>query len=220
MSILKQARLVDSRKEGRWMFYRLADADAPVEATARLPSLSRLLAGDAQMREDAKRLKQILKIDRDESCAGSRTDAENSVPLHRQLLPQPDGRGLGAPPERRPDRGLLGRDRGPRTEPRRRARSWPRRAWTSPASGRSTVGELRDVEFDYVVTVCDHAHESCPVFPGKAKVVHVGFDDPPRLAADAKTEEERLGPLPPRARRNPGVCRDAAGLARPTLASD
>ena len=56
------------------------------------------------------------------------------------------------------------------------------------------VGELQEVDFDYVVTVCDHAHESCPLFPGKAKVVHVGFDDPPLLAADAGTEEERLAP--------------------------
>jgi arsenate reductase len=51
---------------------------------------------------------------------------------------------------------------------------------------------LKDVSFDYVVTVCDHAHESCPIFPGRTKVVHVGFDDPPRLAKDAKTEEEAL----------------------------
>ncbi len=56
------------------------------------------------------------------------------------------------------------------------------------------VGELRGVAFDYVVTVCDRARESCPVFPGKGKVVHVGFDDPPRLAADAKTEADRLAP--------------------------
>jgi len=56
-----------------------------------------------------------------------------------------------------------------------------------------TVEELGDVALDYVVTVCDHAHESCPLFPGKAKVVHVGFDDPPQLAADAQTEEEALG---------------------------
>lgn len=56
------------------------------------------------------------------------------------------------------------------------------------------VGELRGVDLDYVVTVCDNAHESCPLFPGKAKVVHIGFDDPPRLAARAKTEEERLAP--------------------------
>jgi arsenate reductase len=54
------------------------------------------------------------------------------------------------------------------------------------------VRELRDIPFDYVVTVCDNAHESCPLFPGKTRVVHVGFDDPPRLAAGAKTEEERL----------------------------
>jgi arsenate reductase len=56
------------------------------------------------------------------------------------------------------------------------------------------VSEIREVEFDYVMTVCGHAHESCPVFPGKAKVVHVGFDDPPRLAASAMTERERLAP--------------------------
>jgi len=54
------------------------------------------------------------------------------------------------------------------------------------------MDELRGVVFDYVVTVCDHAHEHCPLFRGKAKVVHVGFDDPPRLAKGAKTEEEAL----------------------------
>ena len=56
------------------------------------------------------------------------------------------------------------------------------------------VGELRTVAFDYVVTVCDNAHESCPLFPGKAKIIHVGFDDPPRLATGAMTEQERLAP--------------------------
>jgi arsenate reductase (thioredoxin) len=54
------------------------------------------------------------------------------------------------------------------------------------------VDELKNVPFDYVVTVCDDAHEACPVFPGKTKVVHVGFDDPPKLAQGAKTEEEAL----------------------------
>ncbi len=56
------------------------------------------------------------------------------------------------------------------------------------------IDALRDVDFDYVVTVCDHARENCPVFPGKAKAIHAGFDDPPRLAAVARTEEERLAP--------------------------
>lgn len=56
-----------------------------------------------------------------------------------------------------------------------------------------TVADVKDVPFDYVVTVCGHAHENCPMFPGKAKIVHVGFDDPPQLAKMAKTEEEALG---------------------------
>jgi arsenate reductase len=56
-----------------------------------------------------------------------------------------------------------------------------------------TVGEVADVVFDYVVTVCGHANETCPIFPGRARVIHRGFDDPPRLAADAKSEEEALG---------------------------
>ncbi|HEB50521.1 MAG TPA: arsenate reductase ArsC [Desulfobulbus sp.] len=56
------------------------------------------------------------------------------------------------------------------------------------------VSELPVQDFDYVVTVCDHAHESCPLFPGTARVVHRGFDDPPRLAAGAASEEEALEP--------------------------
>ena len=63
------------------------------------------------------------------------------------------------------------------------------------SGGRSKhVDELRGIEFDYVVTVCGHANEHCPLFPGKARVVHVGFDDPPKLAASAMSEEERLVP--------------------------
>lgn len=63
------------------------------------------------------------------------------------------------------------------------------------ASQRSKhVDDLKGIDFDYVVTVCSHANESCPVFPARAKVVHVGFEDPPRLARNARNEEERLAP--------------------------
>ncbi len=55
------------------------------------------------------------------------------------------------------------------------------------------LDELRNIPFDYVVTVCDDANESCPVFPGKVKRMHVSFDDPPRLAKNARTAEEALG---------------------------
>ncbi|MBT3375769.1 MAG: arsenate reductase ArsC [Lentisphaerae bacterium] len=55
-----------------------------------------------------------------------------------------------------------------------------------------TVADLGDAVFDYVVTVCGHANETCPFFPARTRVVHQGFDDPPRLAAEATSEEEAL----------------------------
>ena len=55
------------------------------------------------------------------------------------------------------------------------------------------VDTFRDEHMDYVVTVCGHAHEHCPVFPG-GRVVHAGFDDPPALARHAQTEQEELAP--------------------------
>jgi len=54
------------------------------------------------------------------------------------------------------------------------------------------VDELKDVSFDYVVTVCDSANEACPTFPPPATRIHFGFDDPPRLAKTARTKEEEL----------------------------
>ncbi|MEW5914562.1 MAG: arsenate reductase ArsC [Thermodesulfobacteriota bacterium] len=54
------------------------------------------------------------------------------------------------------------------------------------------VSEFLDQQFDYVVTLCDHARESCPFFPGAARRVHAGFDDPPLLATGARSEEEAL----------------------------
>jgi len=54
--------------------------------------------------------------------------------------------------------------------------------------------EVISINFDAVVTVCDSANEACPVFPGKVHRVHVDFDDPPRLAMGAASEEEALRP--------------------------
>ncbi len=55
-----------------------------------------------------------------------------------------------------------------------------------------TLDELEHVAFDVVVTVCGHAHETCPVFPRQARVVHVGFDDPPKLAKGETDPEAAL----------------------------
>ncbi len=55
-----------------------------------------------------------------------------------------------------------------------------------------TTDELADSRFDYVITVCGHAHESCPIFPALIRVIHHGFDDPPYLAQHAASEDEAL----------------------------
>ncbi len=55
-----------------------------------------------------------------------------------------------------------------------------------------TVDDLDNAQFDYVVTVCGHANEMCPIFPAGTKVIHRGFDDPPRLAEGAASEGEAL----------------------------
>ncbi len=55
-----------------------------------------------------------------------------------------------------------------------------------------TLDELTGVTFDYVVTVCGHANERCPIFPGKTKVIHVGFDDPPQLTRNMDEGEAKL----------------------------
>ena len=60
--------------------------------------------------------------------------------------------------------------------------------------GSKHVDELKHITFDFVVTVCDHARENCPLFPGPTRVVHVGFEDPPKLAAEIKEEADRIGP--------------------------
>jgi arsenate reductase (thioredoxin) len=54
------------------------------------------------------------------------------------------------------------------------------------------VDEFADRPIDTVVTVCGHAHETCPVFPGQARVVHRGFDDPPALTRALTDEQEIL----------------------------
>ncbi len=68
-----------------------------------------------------------------------------------------------------------------------------REAGVDISGGASKKPDEIGVEFDVVVTVCDSAREACPVFPGAARVVHRSFDDPPRLAEGAKSEEEALG---------------------------
>lgn len=54
------------------------------------------------------------------------------------------------------------------------------------------VSEVMHIPFDYVVTVCAHARETCPFFPGRTHRIHVGFDDPPFLTRDMTDPDEEL----------------------------
>jgi arsenate reductase len=54
------------------------------------------------------------------------------------------------------------------------------------------ITEFTDQAFDLVVTVCADAERNCPVFPGDTPRIHRNFDDPPRLAEGARSEEEAL----------------------------
>jgi arsenate reductase len=54
------------------------------------------------------------------------------------------------------------------------------------------VDAVVDLEFDYVITLCDHAQETCPFFPAKSKLLHAGFDDPSKLSQSVQDEEQAL----------------------------
>ena len=53
---------------------------------------------------------------------------------------------------------------------------------------RLSVDEFKETRLDVVFTVCGNAHESCPVFPASCRVIHTGFDDPPKLARELAAE--------------------------------
>lgn len=54
------------------------------------------------------------------------------------------------------------------------------------------IDELEEKKFDYVITICNDAHEKCPIFPGKTKKSHHPFDNPPKIASTLKSQEEIL----------------------------
>ncbi len=60
------------------------------------------------------------------------------------------------------------------------------------AQSSKDIDSLGDMEFDYVVTLCDNAKESCPFFPARTRLIHKGFDDPPKLALDTDDVEEAM----------------------------
>ena len=54
------------------------------------------------------------------------------------------------------------------------------------------IDSFAGIQFDYVITLCQNARETCPYFPARVRQVHVAFDDPPRFASMERGEEEVL----------------------------
>jgi ArsR family transcriptional regulator, arsenate/arsenite/antimonite-responsive transcriptional repressor len=79
MSILRQARLVDSRKEGRWQYYRLAGPNAPQAVRQAIDWVRKSLADDPQAIDDAKRLERILKLDPQKMCESQCNHAKSGA---------------------------------------------------------------------------------------------------------------------------------------------
>lgn len=95
LAILRGARLIGCRKDGRWMFYRLADGQAPGAVQAALEWLLRCLAREPRIHSDRKRLAAIKEKDRDELCRTHASSAEAAArskrlrPSPRPVLPPP-----------------------------------------------------------------------------------------------------------------------------------
>jgi arsenate reductase len=94
--------------------------------------------------------------------------------------------------------------------------------WSGARS--KVITEFLDQQFDYVITVCDRARETCPVFPGSTNTLHWGLDDPSevegtdeqKLAAFRRTGQEVAGRLRPFIE----VALRAAGRARPSVIAE
>ena len=83
VSILRQARLVNGRKDGRWIFYQLAGDGSPVEAKEAIAWVKKSLSQNDRIRQDRKCLEEILKIDREVLCSRQSSSSEcetNSTP--------------------------------------------------------------------------------------------------------------------------------------------
>jgi DNA-binding transcriptional ArsR family regulator len=93
LSILKQAGLLESRKEARWMYYRVPGEEASAIVQEALNFIKRSLAKDRQIAEDIRRLKQIVKMDPEELCQRQRTDSacSSSAPATRAEARWPKG---------------------------------------------------------------------------------------------------------------------------------
>ncbi len=180
LGIMRAAGMVDARREGTWMYYSIVNARTKFEKSV-INCLAESFDSDETVKSDLRRMKgtgcslrlKVLFLCTGNSCRSQM--AEGWAKHLKADMIEPYSAGVvkkGVDPlavEVMAEEGV-------------------------DISGHKskTVFEVLEKKFDYVITLCSDAQKTCPVFPGRAKVLHKGFDDPPALAKKAKTEKEKL----------------------------
>ncbi len=190
LGVMRSSGLVKTRREGTWMHYRLSETEDPL--VTKLAELLRSLAGtDPVYTEDMRRLEET-------TCVAIPQNGRETAPLPKVLF-LCTGNSCRSQMAEGWARNIRGGDFEAYSAGVERHGLNPLAVKTMAEAGvnismhtSKTIDELEDVRFDLVVTVCDNARERCPLIPAGARTVHHGFDDPPRLALGAASEEEAL----------------------------
>ena len=195
MGVLHQAGLVETRKDGRWIYYRLTEeAELPCTRTV-LDMTLECLSEDKRVQDDTTRMKSIRNIDRNELCAHYHKQQSEKLKVLflctgnscRSQMAEGWTRYLKSDVIEGYSAGIETHGLNPN------AVKVMAEAGVDISNHQSkNVADLMDIPFDYIVTVCSSANETCPIFPGNVKVIHVGFDDPPSLAKNTETPEAVL----------------------------
>ena len=194
LAILRAAKVVTSRRRGPWMYYGLDTPRCP--AAERLYDLFRTYSQDPRV---ISMLKQLARSARRDICAEENGTGTFCRAERLRLLFLCTGNSCRSQMAEGWARTLLGDQVDVWSAGIEKHGLNPMAVRVMAEAGvdiskqfSKTVDELPDLAFDWVVTVCGHAQEHCPLFPGGVRRVHAGFDDPPALAAGARTEEEVL----------------------------
>ena len=204
LGILHRAGLISSRKDGRWVHYRLAE-ETPAARKGR-PVIT-WLEGQANnslaVKEELARLREILTFPREEICRRQRGELccpkneEPTGPGEQLMSSKPRILFLctGNSCRSQMAEGWLRHLHGQRFEACSAGIEVhglnPKAVQVMAEAGVDISGHsaklvdgFRGEHFAAVITVCDHAEENCPFFPGADRVFHAGFSDPPRLAQE------------------------------------
>lgn len=203
LSQLQQAGLVRSRKEGRWAFFSLND---DLHKSFPYQWLQQNFEQTEEVKQDRKTMKTILKEKREDICRRQRGEdfAEQMVSpttflQKKKILVLCTGNSCRSQMAEGWIKALKGdlfevASAGIETHGLN-PNAVKVMAEVGVDISKHSSQNLDDFdleEFDYILTVCDHAHESCPLVPPGCKVIHRSFEDPPRLAKSCKSENLKL----------------------------